>query len=118
MDNGWTVSLFSPDTAFLTLCFDNTLPSLEMMSDAVLNAFREEHKDVEHQEVIEQFSGHMSMGHDLQFISFDLTCTAWVRSFFGSAGTFLVLCQLADDELETNEPILRAICESMSLQEE
>jgi hypothetical protein len=48
----------------------------------------------------------------------DLTNTCWTRSFYSARGTVLVLCQINDLELDTNEPILRAMCASLELEDE
>lgn len=114
-DHGWTVSLFSQDTAFLTIYHDERMPTLEQMADTTLTALKEEHKDVEHQEIIGQFAGQMSVGYDVQFFSFDLTCSSWIRSFFGPTGTYLLLWQMSDDDREICEPIMQAINKSMTI---
>jgi hypothetical protein len=58
------------------------------------------------------------VGHDIRFFSLDLTNTCWTRSFYSARGTVLVLCQTNDLELETNEPVLRAICASLEVDDE
>ena len=60
----------------------------------------------------------MAVGHDIQFFSLDLTNTCWTRSIDSAIGTLLVLCQSNDLELEEYEPVLRAICASLTVEEE
>ena len=60
----------------------------------------------------------MARGHDISFFSLDLTNTCWTRSFYSGAGTVLVLCQANDLELDDYEPVLRAICASLEVEEE
>ena len=59
-----------------------------------------------------------AVGHNIRFFSLDLTNTCWTRSFYSGRGTMLVLCQLNDLELEKYEPVLKAICASIELDDE
>jgi hypothetical protein len=65
---------------------------------------------------VETLAGQMAVGHDLHFFSFDLTNTAWTRTFSVEPGTLLVLCQATDAELETAAPVLRAITASLKVE--
>jgi hypothetical protein len=117
-DSGWTVSLQSPDTAFLTITVDEDMPSVEHVAETALAALRDEYPDLEADERVDSLAGQPAVGHDIRFFSFDLTNTCWTRSFYCAQGTVLVLCQTSDLELETNEPILRAICASLEVDDE
>jgi hypothetical protein len=115
---GWTVSLQSPDTAFLTLSLREDLPSVDQLAETALAALREEYPDLEADDCVDSLAGQPAVGHDIRFFSFDLTNTCWTRSFYSSRGTVLVLCQVNDLELDTNEPVLRAICASIQVDDE
>jgi hypothetical protein len=117
-DGGWTVSLQSPGTAFLLLTVNEEMPSVERMTEAALSALREEYPDLEADECVDSLAGRPAVGHDIRFFSLDLTNTCWTRSFYSSRGTVLVLCQSNDLELETTEPVLRAICASLEVDDE
>ena len=117
-DDGWSVSLQSPDTAFLMLYLRQDMPSTEEMATTALNALREEYPELEADERTDSLAGVPAIGHDIRFFSFDLTNTCWIRSFYTAQGTALVLCQFNDLEEEKNEPVLRAICASMEVSEE
>jgi len=67
---------------------------------------------------VDNLAGQPAIGHDIRFISLDLTNTCWTRTFYSSEGTVLVLCQANDLELEQHEPVLRAICESLEVDQE
>src|SRR5581483_6066528 len=108
-DTGWTVSVQSPDTAFLLLSFRDDMPSPEQMSETALAALREDYPDLESEECVESVAGQPAVGHDIRFFSLDLTNTCWTRSFYSPYGTLLLLCQTNDLELDVNEPILRAM---------
>ena len=115
-ESGWTVTVQSPDTAFLTLTFDADAPDIARLADSALEALREEYPDLEAEPQVETIAGQPAVGHDVRFFSFDLTNTARIRSFRSEEGSVLVLSQFNDLEEDTNEPVLRAI--SASIQEE
>jgi hypothetical protein len=114
-DGGWTVSVQSPDTAFVVLTCDKGMPDIEEVVEATLEALREEYPDLEAEPSVETLAGHMAVGHDIQFTSLDLTNTCWTRCFNTETGTVLVMCQTNDLELEANGPVLKAICQSLTV---
>ena len=118
-DEGWTVTLESPGiTAFLTLTCDSTPRTIEEMAGAALEALRSVYPTLEAESAVESVAGQMAVGHDINFFSLDLVVTCWTRSFYCDAGTVLLLCQSSDLELEESEPALRAICASLTVEEE
>jgi hypothetical protein len=117
-DTGWTVMLQSPDTAFFLLSLDEDGHDSEYIANTALEALREDYPDVEADECVDSLAGVPAVGHDIRFISLDLTNTCWTRSFYCADGTVLVMCQLNDLELEQHEPVLRAICASLKLEDE
>ncbi len=115
---GWTISLQSPDTAFLVVAYDAEMPEMELMAQTALDALRGEYEDLEAEDCLETLAGQPAVGHDVRFFSLDLTNTCWIRSFYGGRGTVLVMWQANDLELERNEPVLRAICASLKVEED
>ena len=99
----------------MMLSFDSDIPNTESMA---ATALKDEYPDLEAEDCVDSLSGQPAVGHDIRFFSMDLTSTCWTRSFYSARGTVLVLCQINDLELETNEPILRAICASLELEDE
>lgn len=116
--DGWTVSVQSPDTAFMMICLREDRPTTEEMTEAALEALQEDYDDLEADEAADTLAGQPAVGHDMRFFSLDLPNTCWTRSFSSPRGTVLVLCQLSDLEHETNEPVLRAMCASLQVDEE
>ncbi len=116
-DSGWTVSLQSPDTAFLTLTLDEDFPEPERMADTALEALRSEYAQIDADEAAERIAGRWAVGHDISFFSFDLLNSCWTRSFETPDGTVLLVCQSADMEMPEHEPVLRAVCASLRVQE-
>jgi hypothetical protein len=117
-DSGWTVSVQSPDTAFMMISLREDMPSTAQMADTALEALREDYPDLEADDCVDSLAGQPAVGHDIRFFSFDLTNTCWTRSFYSAGGTVLVLCQSNDLELEKHEPILRAMCASLEVDDE
>lgn len=117
-DAGWTVSVQSPQTAFLTVTLDEDMPSVDQMAETALAALREVYPDLEAEDCTDSLAGQPAVGHNIRFFSLDLTNTCWTRSFYSARGTVLVLCQTNDLELDAHEPVLRAICASLELEED
>jgi hypothetical protein len=117
-DSGWTITVQSPETAFLMLCLREDMPRTDELAETALEALREEYPDLEADDCVDSLAGQPAIGHDIRFFSLDLTNTCWTRSFNSSQGTLLLMCQLCDLETETNEPVLRAMCASLELEDE
>jgi hypothetical protein len=111
--DGWNVSLQSPGTAFALVRLDRTLPVVEDVAATALEALREDYPALEATSAVESMAGEMAIGHDIEFISLDLTNACWTRCFYGPAGTVLVLCQVSDVDEADYEPALRALCASI-----
>src|SRR4051812_21821906 len=79
-ENGWTVSVQSPDTAFLVVSLDSAMPEMELMARTALDALREEYQDIEADDCVDSLAGQPAVGHDVRFFSLDLTNTCWIRS--------------------------------------
>jgi hypothetical protein len=116
-ETGWTVSVESPETAFFMLTFDDQMPEVGLVAQTVLDALRVDYPDLEAEDAVESIAGQPALGHDIRFFSLDLTNTCRTRSFYSDAGTVLVMWQTNDLELEDVEPVFRAICASLRVEE-
>jgi hypothetical protein len=114
---GWTVSVQSPATAFFILTFDEEMPEVGAVAETVLEALRADYPDLEAEPALESLAGQPAMGHDITFFSLDLTNTCHSRCFYSDAGTILLMWQANDLELEAVEPVLKAICASLQVEE-
>jgi hypothetical protein len=117
-ETGWTVSLQSPQTAFVIVACDGSMPSPEDVAQTTLEALQSEYPGLEADATVDTLAGQMAVGHDIHFFSFDLTNTCWTRSLYSDAGTLLVMCQANDLELEDYEPVMRAICSSLQVEQD
>jgi len=115
---GWTVTVQSPDTAFFMLCLREDEPETDQVTETALEALREDYPDLEADECVDSLAGRPAVGYDVRFFSLDLTNTCWMRSFYSAQGTVLVMWQSNDLELEDAEPVLRAICASLEVDDE
>jgi len=104
-----SVTVYSPGGAFWTLSIHPPGTDPARLSEAALEAMREEYKEVESEEVHETLAGHDLIGHDLNFYYLDLTNTAWVRSVQAERATYTIFHQAEDRELKEIEPVLRAM---------
>ncbi|GIW78489.1 MAG: hypothetical protein KatS3mg105_0296 [Gemmatales bacterium] len=114
-DDGWSVSLQSPTSAFMLLTLHADMPDANLVAQTALKAMEETYDDLEASSQIESIAGQPAVGHDMRFFSFDLTNTAWTRSFYTASATVMLLCQFNDLDEEVAEPVLRAICASLSI---
>jgi hypothetical protein len=114
-DEGWSVTVQSPGTAFLLLNVQSARPSVQEVIDTTLAAMREDYPELESDPATEQIAGRSARGHDIQFFSMDLVNTCWTRCFRTARHTVLVLCQANDLELGTMEPVLRAMRASLKV---
>jgi hypothetical protein len=110
---GWSASVQSPETAFLTVRFDADAPDAAAMADAALQVLQAEYPELETEPRVESIAGQPAVGHDFTFFSFDLTNSGGIRAFRAENGTVLILWQLNDLELDRHEPVLRAIRKSI-----
>lgn len=117
-DTGWTVTVQSPDTAFFLLSVDSAVLTTEQVVQTALEALKSEYPGLEADESVDTLAGQMAVGHDIRFFSFDLTNTCRTRSLYCPEGTALVMWQANDLELDVSEPVLRAICASLRVDEE
>jgi hypothetical protein len=117
-DGGWTVSLQSPGTAFVVVRCDSNRLTPEEVAEAALEALRSDYPGLEADARVDSLAGQMAVGHDINFISLDLTNTCWTRSLYSGGRTVLVLCQANDLEMDRYGPVLRAICSSLAVEDE
>ena len=107
----------SPETAFFLLTYDDDMPEIGLMAETALEALRADYPDLEAEEALESLAGQPAMGHDIHFFSLDLSNTCCTRSFYSESGTVFVMWQTNDLELERVEPIFKAMCASLHVEE-
>ena len=118
IDAGWLVTVQSPATSFLILCRRADGPPPADLAAEALNDLRESYPELEAEPGSSKLAGRTVHGHDVSFFLFDLTNTCWVRAFRTTTATILAMWQVNDLEMETNEPVLRAILASLAIAED
>ncbi|WP_422928447.1 hypothetical protein [Singulisphaera sp. PoT] len=109
-----TVSLQSPGgLAFALVTVDETCPAPAEVADEALNAMREEYPDLEAAPALETLAGQRAVGHDVEFISLDMTNTCAIRCFRTPRRTVLVFGQWSDIEAEESAAQIQGLRRSL-----
>ncbi|QDU54742.1 hypothetical protein [Aeoliella mucimassa] len=108
-----SATVTSPDTAFWTVMFYRGNHDAEQLTEAVLEAFRQEYPQLEVDPAENMHQGGSIFGYDLSFSFVDLLSTATIRAFNQPEGTYLVLCQAEDHEIPAVEPVFEAMTASL-----
>jgi hypothetical protein len=105
-----TVALHAPDgLAFALVTVDDNRPAPTMIADQALEAMREEYPALEASPARETINGHNAVGHDIEFISLDLTNNCAIRCFRTDRRTVLVFGQWSDLEDEDAGAVVAAV---------
>ena len=105
-----TVSLQSPEgLAFALVTVDDTCPAPAEVADEALAAMREEYPGLVASPAMETIGGHPAVGHDVEFISLDMTNACAIRCFRTPRRTVLVFGPWSDLEAEVNEPLIQGV---------
>lgn len=115
IENGWLVTVQSPATSFLMIGIRSDRPAPETLAESTLDDLRSSYPELEFERGSTPIAGRLAHGYDVRFFLFDLTNTCWVRTFQTHRGTVLVLWQVSDLEMESHEPLLRAIYASLKV---
>jgi len=116
LDDGWTVTVQSPGTAFFMLCLRSDAPDCSELAQQTIKDLSEVYPDLESEPVAASIAGQPAIGHDIRFFSFDLTNSCWTRCVDAVEGTVLLMWQCSDLDLEQYEPALRAIVASLQIE--
>jgi hypothetical protein len=109
-----TVALHAPDgLAFALVSVDDSCPAPASVADQALEAMREEYPTLDASPVLEDIGGHRAVGHDVEFISLDMTNACTIRCFRTDRRTVLVFGQWSDLEDEDAADALAAVRRSL-----
>ncbi len=105
-----TLTLNAPDgLAFALIRLDDTRPAPAEVADQALEAMREEYPTLDTSPAIETIGGHCAVGHDVEFISLDLTNACTIRCFRTKLRTVLLFGQWSDIEDEETTAALLGV---------
>ena len=104
-----SVTVASPRGAFWTLSVHPRMTDSSEIIKTVFQAMREEYKEVESDEIEEEYAGFDLTGRDFNFYCLDLTNTAWIRCLQTNWATYMVFCQAEDREFAEVADVFRAM---------
>lgn len=115
--DGWTVTLQSPETAFLLVSLRPDADGAGQVADEALAALKAEYPELDAEPVVDDLAGLPAVGHDLDFLTLDTAILGWSRCIDTTAGPLLVMWQTSEFDRERNEPVLRAITASLRIED-
>jgi fructose 1,6-bisphosphatase len=113
--DGWTVTVQSPDTAFVLVSLRPDADGPEQVAAEALDALKAEYAGLDPVAAVDTVAGTPALGHDIDFLTLDTAITTWTRCIDTTAGPLLVMGQVSDYDRERNEPVLRAVFASVEL---
>jgi hypothetical protein len=114
----WTVSVHSPVTAFVLISLRPDARDPADLADQTLEALKTEYEELDAENRVETIAGHLTIGHDIDFLTVDTPITCRTRCLETPSGPLLVMCQSSEFDSEQNDPVLRAIVASLQVEEE
>ena len=113
---GWTVTVSSPDTAFLLASLQPDANDGGELSDQTLATMKSEYKEFDAEEVMETICGLPAIGFNADFLTVDTATTCRVRALDTFAGPLVLLAQVSEFDRDKNEPVLLAIVKSLDVE--
>jgi hypothetical protein len=113
--DGWTVTLQSPQTAFLLVSLRPDADTPARVADEALDALRAEYPELDADPAVDSLVGQPAVGHDVDFMTLDTAIVCWTRCIETSAGPLLVMGQTSEYDRAENEPVLRAVIASLQI---
>jgi hypothetical protein len=117
-DGGWSATVQSPETAFLLVSLRPDADDPAQLADQTLEALKLDYKELDAANAVETLAGQVAIGHDIDFLTLDTTIACCTRCLQSPSGPFLIMCQVSEYDRERQEPVLRAICASLTAEEE
>ena len=114
-DEGWTISVQSPETAFLLISCYVERPAVQEVLDASLVAMKQDYPELEAEPATGRQSEHATKGYDINFLSLDTVNSCQLRSFRTRSSTFLLLTQSSSFDKAIMVAVLEAIQTSLEL---
>ena len=105
-----TAAVQSPSgLAFAMVTVDDEGPAPSELVDEALAALKGEYPTLDASPALEEIDGRKAVGHDVEFVSLDLSNACALRAFRTPRRTVFVLAQWSDLEGEDAEDALRAL---------
>jgi hypothetical protein len=105
-----TVAIQAPGgLAFALITVDDSCPAPAEVADQALEALREEYPVLDATPALETINGHPAVGHDIEFISLDMTNSSSIRCFRTPRRTVLLFGQWSDLVSDESDATLGAV---------
>jgi hypothetical protein len=114
--DGWTVTVSSPQFAFLMASLQPEASDAGDLADQTLTALKSEYKELDAEEVMETICGLPAIGCNADFLTVDTSIICRVRALDTFAGPLLLLAQVSEYDREVNDPILHEIVKSLDVE--
>ena len=102
--------------AIIAILIGLLLPAVQV-ADEALEALKAEYPELDAEPALDNLAGQPAVGHDIDFLTLDTTILCWTRCVVTPGGPLLVMCQTSEYDRERNEPVLRAICSSLQVED-
>jgi hypothetical protein len=114
----WAVSASSPDTAFVLVSLHPDAAGPGALAEETLAALRVEYTELDADPVVEGIGGQPAVGYDVDFLTVDTPTVCLIRSLSTPDGPLLLMAQVSEYDREANEPLLRAVLASVTVEDE
>ena len=108
-----SVTVYSPGGSFWSLAIHSRSADPRQLAEAVVDAMKQEYKELEVEEISESVADHELLGYDLSFYYLDLTNTAHVRCVRADRHTLTIFCQAEDREFNQISAVFQAMTVSL-----
>lgn len=108
-----SVTVYCPGGAFWSVAVHPRSADPAQLTKAVVEAMKQEYKEVEATEAREVLAGREMTGYDLNFFFLDLTNTARIRGLRADQATYTVFCQAEDREFDEIQIVFQAMTASL-----
>jgi hypothetical protein len=117
-DDGWTATLQGTDSTFLLVCLRPDADDPLQVADEALAVLQVEYKELDATEAQESIAGRPAVGHDIDFLTLDVTVTCRTRVLDTTDGPLLLMSQMSDHDRPTAEPVVKAVWASLRVEDE
>lgn len=114
----WSANIVSKDTAFVLASLRPDADHPAELVDEALAALKAEYKELDADPVVENIAGQPAVGYDVDFLAVDTSVVSLIRGLNTPDGPLLLLAQVSEYDREANEPQIRAILASVSVEDE
>jgi hypothetical protein len=112
---GWTVSVQSPQTAFLLVSLQPDASDAGDLADQALAALKADYTELDAEDVMETICGLPAVGFNADFLTVDTATACRARALDTFAGPLLLLAQVSEYDRDANDPLLAAIVRSLDV---